>query len=177
MGKPDAPSIDDRIRAAAVRLFSERGYGATTVGDIAASAGVGIGTLYRRWPDKPALANDVYALVVETINAYQPPGPRHRSRKARFVDLLSSFSRFAKDEPEMLLFWVGQPHEAYLDRKNQRRQQQSDSHVRELMADLGLTASADVAAAMTLGTLAHCVRTGAEFDGEDLAERLWRALS
>lgn len=173
----DAPSIEDRVRAAAVRLFSERGYGATTVGEIASAAGVGVGTLYRRWPDKPALANDVYAHVVDRITSYYAEPKRHRSKKARFLDLLSAFSRFAKDEPEMLLFWVGQPHEAYLDRKNQRRQRDKDAHVQGLMEDLGLTASPALAAGMALGTLAHCVRAGADFDGDDLAERLWRALS
>ena len=170
-------SIDDRIRTAALHLFNERGYGAATVDEIARKAGVGIGTLYRRWPDKPSLANEVYAHVSDRIQAYQARPARGRSRKARFINLLRSFSDFATAEPEMLLFLVGQPHDAYLDARNKRRRKQTDAEILGLIKELGLTAPADVAAAMTMGTIAQCVRTGAEFDGEDLAERLWLALS
>ena len=177
MGEPKEESIEERIKSAALRLFNERGYGAATVDEIARQAGVGIGTLYRRWPDKPSLANAVYAHVSERIVAYQAQRNRPRSRKARFMNLLQSFADFAKAEPQMLLFLVGQPHEAYLDAKNQRRQKKKDAEVLQLIGELGLTAPADVAAAMTMGTIAQCVRTGTEFDAEDLAERLWLALS
>ena len=122
MSKPQEASIDERIRNAALRLFNERGYGAATVDEIARRAGVGVGTLYRRWPDKPSLANEVYARVSERIQAYQTRPSRSRSRKAKFMNLLGSFADFAKAEPQMLLFLVGQPHEAYLDARNQRRQ-------------------------------------------------------
>jgi AcrR family transcriptional regulator len=40
---------------AAERLFSKRGYEPTSVGDVAASASVGVGTLYHHFPDKRAL--------------------------------------------------------------------------------------------------------------------------
>ncbi len=177
MAEPVADSIDDRIRFAALRLFNERGYGAATVDDIARTAGVGVGTIYRRWPDKPALANELYVLVHERVASYQRPHAKGRGKKARFLDLLLPFTEFAKNEPEMMLFLVGQPHHAYLDRKNRRLQAEKDAEVLELVSETGVTSSPEVAAAMVLGTIAQCVRIGADFDGEDLAERLWRALS
>ena len=170
-------SIEERITSAALHLFNRRGYGAATVGQIAREAGVGVGTLYRRWPDKPSLANEVYAQVLDRIESFQAPLVRGRSRKAKFIRLLRSFADFAKAEPQMLLFLVGQPHEAYLDARNRERQAAKDAVVLELIAELRLTASPEVAAAMSMGTIAQCVRTGAEFDPEDLAERLWLALS
>ncbi|HQU26094.1 MAG TPA: helix-turn-helix domain-containing protein [Acidimicrobiales bacterium] len=45
----DAPG---RLRAAALDLFSERGYEATTVADVAARAGLSERTFFRHFPDK-----------------------------------------------------------------------------------------------------------------------------
>jgi AcrR family transcriptional regulator len=43
------------VLLAGERLFSERGYHGTTMADVAAAAGVAVGTLYRLFPDKPAV--------------------------------------------------------------------------------------------------------------------------
>lgn len=177
MGETPQASIDDRIKNAALRLFNHRGYGAATVGQIAREAGVGIGTVYRRWPDKPALANEVYAHVLDRIESFEVRPVRGRSRKAKFVKLLRSFTDFASAEPQMLLFLVGQPHEAYLDARNRQRQAKKDAEVLELITQLRLTATPELAAAMSMGTIAQCVRAGVDVDAEDLAERLWLALS
>jgi AcrR family transcriptional regulator len=56
--RADARRNLERIRAAARALFAERGQGAQ-MEDIAAHAGVGIGTLYRRFPTKEALVTEL----------------------------------------------------------------------------------------------------------------------
>jgi AcrR family transcriptional regulator len=61
----DAERNRQRILAAAAEVFSERGLDAT-LDDVARAAGVGIGTVYRRFPDKEAL---VAALFRERIDA------------------------------------------------------------------------------------------------------------
>jgi AcrR family transcriptional regulator len=44
----------------ALRLFAERGIDGTAIPELAAAAGVGVGTIYRQFEDKGALVNAVY---------------------------------------------------------------------------------------------------------------------
>jgi AcrR family transcriptional regulator len=60
----DAERNRQRILAAAAEVFTERGLDAT-LDEVARAAGVGIGTVYRRFPDKEAL---VAALFRERID-------------------------------------------------------------------------------------------------------------
>jgi AcrR family transcriptional regulator len=55
-GRPRDPAVDQRITAAAAELMLQRGFDQTTVDDVAAKAGVGKATVYRRWPSKEDLA-------------------------------------------------------------------------------------------------------------------------
>src|SRR4028119_1256301 len=57
-GRPRDPSRDGVIRAAILRLLGEVGYGALTVDAVAAEAGVGKATIYRRWRTKQDLVVD-----------------------------------------------------------------------------------------------------------------------
>ena len=60
-GRPRDPSRDSVIRAAILRLLADVGYGALTMDAVAAEAGVGKATIYRRWRTKQDL-------VVDTIS-------------------------------------------------------------------------------------------------------------
>ena len=62
--RADAERNRRRIVDAAKRLFAERGV-AVSVEDIAAAAGVGIGTFYRRFPDRESLVEAVFATKLE----------------------------------------------------------------------------------------------------------------
>ena len=57
-GRPRAPSRDDVSRAAIRRLLGDVGYGALTMDAVAAEAGVGKATIYRRWRTKQDLVID-----------------------------------------------------------------------------------------------------------------------
>jgi AcrR family transcriptional regulator len=62
--RADAARNRERILEAAIEVFAERGLEATP-DDVAHRAGVGVGTVYRRFPDKEAL---VEALFEEAVN-------------------------------------------------------------------------------------------------------------
>jgi AcrR family transcriptional regulator len=68
-GRPRDPDTDDRITAAAAELMLQRGFDRTTVDDVAALAGVGKATVYRRWPTKEDLA----VAAMETLFSAEMP--------------------------------------------------------------------------------------------------------
>jgi AcrR family transcriptional regulator len=66
--RADAARNRQRILCAAQRLFAERGVSCTSMEDIAAAAGVGKGTLFRRFGSRSALA---LAVLSEREGAFQ----------------------------------------------------------------------------------------------------------
>jgi AcrR family transcriptional regulator len=60
-GRPRDARHDDAILRAALAILREEGYRGLSIEGVAARAGVGRPTIYRRWPSKPALV--VAALV------------------------------------------------------------------------------------------------------------------
>ena len=77
----DAARNRQRLLAAAREVFAERGLG-VTLHDIAAAAGVGVGTVYRHFPDKKVLIDAVFAAQIQTMTellerALADPDPWH----------------------------------------------------------------------------------------------------
>jgi AcrR family transcriptional regulator len=64
--RADAARNRERILTAAAKLFADRGLEAT-LDDIAAQAGVGVGTVYRRFPNKEALVEALFEKSVDQI--------------------------------------------------------------------------------------------------------------
>jgi len=64
--RADAERNRQRIIAAARTLFAERGVD-VSVEDIAAAAGVGIGTFYRRFPDRESLVEAIFESKLERV--------------------------------------------------------------------------------------------------------------
>ena len=99
----------EQIIAAAVAVFAEQGYEATTTSDIARHAGVGQGTLYRYVPSKRDLLDLVFDYAVEELMAAVQPmllADEPPTRPADIIDridaavasLVESFDR----RPELL---------------------------------------------------------------------------
>jgi AcrR family transcriptional regulator len=89
--RADAARNRRLVLAAAARLFAERGVDKVTMDDIAAAAGVGKGTLYRRFGDKGGLA---YALLDEREREFQQRilrGPAPLGPDAPPADRLAAF--------------------------------------------------------------------------------------
>ncbi|MFF1820137.1 TetR family transcriptional regulator [Kribbella sp. NPDC058245] len=66
--RKDAELNRRRVVAAAREVFRDRGIGAT-LNDVAHHAGVGVGTVYRRFPDKEALVDALFDDMVDTVEA------------------------------------------------------------------------------------------------------------
>jgi len=64
--RKDAELNRRRVLAAAREVFRDRGV-AATLNDVAHHAGVGVGTVYRRFPDKEALIDALYDTMIETV--------------------------------------------------------------------------------------------------------------
>lgn len=78
--RADAARNRERILCAAARLFRERGAGCVSMDDVAQAAGVGKGTLFRRFGSRAALARAVLsehesALQESFIRGAPPLGP------------------------------------------------------------------------------------------------------
>ena len=66
-GRPRSAEAEQAILAATLRMISAVGVAGTTIEGVAAEAGVGKTTIYRRWPSKTDL-------VIAAISGLAPPG-------------------------------------------------------------------------------------------------------
>src|ERR1035441_8003249 len=64
-GRPRSERAHQAILTAARELLIEEGFAALRLEHVAARAGVGKATIYRRWPSKEALAQDLLAQLAE----------------------------------------------------------------------------------------------------------------
>lgn len=99
-GRPRDPKTDERIIEAAADLLRRRGFERMTVDDVAAEAGVGKATVYRRWPSK----DDLAVAAMERLYAIEIPEPNTGSIR---TDLAESY--------RSVISFVGSPEgSAYL---------------------------------------------------------------
>jgi AcrR family transcriptional regulator len=85
--------------AAALDLFAECGPDALYIEQVAARAGVGKATIYRRWPGK----EDMLVDAISSLGT-QLPVPQGRSVRADLTALLDAIGREAADPPRARLF-------------------------------------------------------------------------
>lgn len=84
-GRPRDPKTDERIIEAAAELLRRRGFERMTVDDVAAEAGVGKATVYRRWPSK----DDLAVAAMERLYSVEMPQPDTGSIR---TDLAESYT-------------------------------------------------------------------------------------
>jgi TetR/AcrR family transcriptional regulator, acrAB operon repressor len=81
---------------AALKLFSKRGFGATSVREIAETAGVSIGNVYHHFPDKESIFHALLEEYRELTKSQHFPLARVL-RSERFPDNLEEIGRAARD--------------------------------------------------------------------------------
>jgi AcrR family transcriptional regulator len=184
-GRPREQRVDDAVRRATLELLPEVGYGALSIEGVAARAGVGKPTIYRRYrskaelvfataihplelgraPDTGSLEGDLVALIQAIVEIFQHPAaacavPGLIEDVSREPELARRFrDRFVEPERQ----WVGE----ILDRAVER-------------GELGVRPDPDLVHALVLGPvfswifLARTpVRRGL---AKQLAEHVYRAI-
>ncbi|MGH2503871.1 MAG: helix-turn-helix domain-containing protein, partial [Ktedonobacterales bacterium] len=69
-GRPRSAQADQAILDAALELIAQEGIQGMSIEGVAARAGVGKTTIYRRWPNKDALALDALRTVKPPIVSF-----------------------------------------------------------------------------------------------------------
>lgn len=91
-GRPRDPLADGRILAAASSLILLRGFDAMTVDEVAATAGVGKATVYRRWAKKEDLA----VAAMERLYSDEMPVPDTGSLRGDLAEAYRAQLGFAR---------------------------------------------------------------------------------
>lgn len=92
LGRPRSPEADQAIMAAVLDVFAESGPDGLAIEQVAARAGVGKATIYRRWPGKEELLVDAIGTLSTDL-----PRPQGRSVRADLIALLTAMCTQAAD--------------------------------------------------------------------------------
>jgi AcrR family transcriptional regulator len=98
-GRPRSARADQAILSAALDVFAECGPDALCIEQVAAKAGVGKATIYRRWPGKEEMLVDALGGLATRL-----PVPQGRSVRADLISLLDAICREAADPRRARLF-------------------------------------------------------------------------
>lgn len=120
MPPAEPPSRSRHIAAQAARLFAERGYGATTIDDIGAAAGVSGPAIYWHFPGKQAL---LAAMLVDISERLLEGGRRCVDEASSDADaaarLVDQQVAFALSDPDLIVVHSRELH--HLDRADAHR--------------------------------------------------------
>ena len=179
-----------RLLAAALDLFETRGFDGVAVPEIAAKAGVAVGTVYRYFETKEALVNALYRLLKQSYNAtvLAPVEPGLPTREI-FSAYWQRMTAFARRNPHAIRFMDLHHHGAYLDDESRAlsrtyakaaesfvRAARARGDIRDLdpvmVVALMWGAAAGLAKFSASGSLTFDARTANEME-----EALWRAIA
>jgi AcrR family transcriptional regulator len=93
-GRPRNPLADKAIQDAAIDLFVEQGFEAMSMEGVAARAGVGKTTIYRRWDSKEELVMEAVTCHLTSIE-----DPNRGSLREDLAHLLTTFQQTAVTTP------------------------------------------------------------------------------
>ena len=109
----------DKIFEAALTLFEARGFDAVAVPEIAAEAGVAVGSIYRHAASKDALVNSLFQDLKSKFNARVfAPTPADADTEAQFRIYWRRLSAWVLEEPVAARFLDLHYHAPYLDAKS-----------------------------------------------------------
>jgi AcrR family transcriptional regulator len=110
-GKPEsaksqqAAQTRDAIVGVCLRLFAERGFAATSVDEIARSAGITKGAIYWHFANKDALFTGILSLIRDVwTHTILRPLAADASPRARLETLFDNYERLYTEDPHVCLF-------------------------------------------------------------------------
>jgi len=176
-GRPRSEQAEQAIIEATLDLFAEQGFEGVCVEAVAARAGVGKATIYRRWPNKEEL-------LVAALGALKSPYPEPRGVSVR-EDLVAMLSVMCRDMADprkarryALLLGEGEKYprlmERYKETVVQPRRELMRSVLRRGIASGELRRDVDVEIAV-LALTGTVLAKGKEADGRingELAARI-----
>ena len=175
--RADAARNRAKALAAAERLFAARGVAAVSMDDVAASAGVGKGTLYRRFGDKSGLAAALLDEQESRLQAAMLGGPPPLGPGAPPADRLAAFAaaylEFVDAHLDLVAMSQTASPGARLRTGSHRFWRQ---HCRILLSGAGAADPAVRADALLAALTAEQVRHWRHVEGRSLAE-LTRAIT
>lgn len=131
---PAAPDKRAAILAAACDLMGEASFGGTPVPAVAERAGVAIGTIYRYFPGKNALANAVYRESKRAMQGFLHAALAGAgSAREGFGRLWRGLFEFARAHPAAFRFLELHRHQPYLDEASQALARQIFADVAEFV--------------------------------------------
>ena len=184
-GRPRERRADRAIIGAALEIFADDGYHALSIEAVAARAGVGKTTIYRRWPGKKELVIDALSTVNDELmsaKAHLPEAAADRIRAVlHHLTTRDGDSLLGRITPRMLVYSESQPdlYVEYYDRVIVPRRRWLQGLLREGVARGELRADLDieVAALALVGPALMPARgLGLAGNGRDLADRLFEVL-
>jgi AcrR family transcriptional regulator len=184
-GRPRSPEAEKAILAAALELFAERGPDALGIEQVAARAGVGKATIYRRWRGKEDMLLDAVGTLGSRL-----PVPQGRSVRADLIAILDWLCREAADPRRARLFALLQGEGARYPRLLARYRETVVEPRRELVSlvlrrgvatgELRENTDIDAAALLLNGAVFASMSGQAHADARDarrLVEELMRGLA
>ncbi|MCI1693145.1 TetR/AcrR family transcriptional regulator [Aneurinibacillus aneurinilyticus] len=111
----------DRILQSAIQLIAANGYKATSMGAIAAEAGVSTGLLYRYFSSKSEIFNEVFQQIsTREIAACWAAASTGTTSRDRLTRVLDTFSRRAFRERRLAWAMLIEPVDEHLDAERLR---------------------------------------------------------
>jgi AcrR family transcriptional regulator len=186
------PSHDKRARLleAALDLFETRGFDAVAVPQIAAKAGVAVGTVYRYFETKEALVNALYRQWKQAYNDFVlAPAPKGMKPRDLFARYWHRMTLFARGNPRAVRFMDLHHHAAYLDDESRAlsksyaqvaenfvRSARAEGALRDLDPIMVVALMWGAAVGLTKFSASGALEFNAKMAG-DMEDALWRAIA
>lgn len=124
----------DRIARAALELFTVRGFAETTTPAIAAKAGVAEGTIYRHFPTKEHLLNEVYRAAVRALAEPCKASDPARPAGVRLAEIAARWATAAAREPHVVRLGFADRFAALLDDRSRAAARELRSAIEQIVA-------------------------------------------